>query len=326
MKNLFLILLFSSLFPICGYAFTADEYYHAGFADYQAGKWNNAIPLLENAIQQDPNYWEAYQILAYSYYRLNDIQKCLRNGDASIRIHPNNPTLQNFIDKLKTQNLPAPSVDNQQNNSAVVNPTPIPTLPPIPMTNGSTTPTNIASSKKNSFYFNLSAVTPDYPNGFSTDWTSGGSVGIAYGIDLNKMTSIVLSGQYSTFPFNYTYPGLEYSGGSVHTVMFLVNGKFILVGAENPVAFYVITGLGPTDFIIDTLTATNISTSQTQTYTSTYEADFSLRLGMGIDIKLNKGVALYIESNGVDTFVSQKVATEGYTTNNMFSIGMKFDE
>jgi tetratricopeptide (TPR) repeat protein len=110
MKKTFLALLFWVLIPICGYAATADEYYHAGYTDYQAGKWGEAISYFEGAVQLNPNHWQAYQLLAYSYYRTNDIQKCIQNGDACLKINPNNPTLQNFIDKLKAQNLPAPLI------------------------------------------------------------------------------------------------------------------------------------------------------------------------------------------------------------------------
>lgn len=322
MKRVFFACMFLSLIPICGYAATADEYYNAGFTDYQVGKWGESISYLEAATQQNPNYWQAYQLLAYDYYRTNDIQKCIQNCDASLQINPNNSALQNFVDKLKVQDLPAPSVQNSPNN------------PSGDQTNGNTNespamaqPVLQTSEVYNSFYFNFSGVAPDSPEGFSTDWGAGGSLGVAYGFGLNKMTSIVFSAQYSTFPLTLTYPGLTLSGGGIHTLMFLVNGKFILIGQGNPVAFYLIAGLGPSEFISDALTGTNNSTGQTATETTTAfsETDFALRLGIGIDIRLNNGIALYLESNGVDTFVSPRVTSDGYISNGMFSLGMKFD-
>lgn len=136
MKKAFFTLLFLSLIPVYGHSVTADDNYHSGLTAYQAGKWGEAISYLEGATQLNPNYWEAFQLLGYSYYRINDTPNCIQNCESSLKIHPNNPTLQAFLDKLKTRNLPAPSVDNLQNNfpnsvpskaifqSASVNPNP----------------------------------------------------------------------------------------------------------------------------------------------------------------------------------------------------------
>jgi opacity protein-like surface antigen len=199
-------------------------------------------------------------------------------------------------------------------------------LPPIQTTNGNTTSTNLASEVHNSFYFNLSGVSPSSPADFSNSWGTGESIGLAYGLGLNKVTSIVFSGQFSTFPLTLTYPGVTFTGGGIHTLTFLFNGRFAFSNG-NPVNFYIITGIGPSEFISDPLTGTNNTTGKTATSnaTSISEKDFALSLGIGIDIRLAKSIALYIESTGVDTFVSQKVATEGYLTNGMFSLGMKFD-
>jgi hypothetical protein len=318
-KYLFLTLALLSFlaFNVSGsFAESADDYYHSGLTDYQAGKWEEAVSYLVGAVQQNPNYWQAYQLLAYSYYHLNDIPKCIQNGEASLQINATNPTLQTFVDKLKTQNMSAPSVDAPENNSAVASPIEAPSLPLL----------NSDAKIHNSFYFNLAAVSPYAPSDFANGWTSGGSLGLAYGFGLNKMTSIVLSGQYSTFPYGQTYPGVTLSGGAFHTLTFLVNGKFLLVGAGNPVDFYLITGVGPTEFISDALTGTDNFTGQTATETATQlsELDFALRFGLGIDIRIGNNMFLYLESNGVDTFVSQKVSDQPLT-NNQFSFGMKFD-
>ena len=94
---------------------TADQYYHAGLVSYQGTKWGEAISYLKATVQINPNYWRAFQLLAYAYYQLNDTQDCIQSCDASLQINPNNPSLQKFDDKLKTQNLtPPPIVSPQQ--------------------------------------------------------------------------------------------------------------------------------------------------------------------------------------------------------------------
>jgi hypothetical protein len=326
MKKFLAVVLISFLSPIYGHALDADDYYGQGYTEYQAGNWQAAVGNLKGAIGEDPNDWQAYELLGYSYYRLNDIKQCLHNCKISLRIHPNNPTLQNFVDSFNTQSTPSPlsqspnTFDSEDNQPMVAPPTN--SLPP-----DNSVVNNAVPEKTNSFYVNFGAATPYAPSDFNDGWTSGGSFGIGYGFGLNKVTSIVLSGQYSSFPLNLTEPGYTISGGAFHTLMFLVNGKFVLVGADNPVDFYLIAGLGAAIFTSDPLTVTDNSNNQsaTESATALTETDLALRFGLGIDIRLTKGFFLTIESNGIDTFVSQEVASNGYLTNNLFTVGLKIN-
>jgi hypothetical protein len=45
---------------------------------------------------------------------------------------------------------------------------------------------------------------------------------------------------------------------------------------------------------------------------------------VGVDVRLDKGIYLTVESNGVDTFVSQAV-DESALVNSQFGVGMRFD-
>ena len=110
MKKHIILLLLLTFIPISGFAVTAESYYHDGLTAYQVGKWGEAITYFEGAIQVDPNNWQAFQMLGYAYYRISDTQKRIQNCEASLRLNPNNPTLQTFVDKIKTQNIPAPGV------------------------------------------------------------------------------------------------------------------------------------------------------------------------------------------------------------------------
>ncbi len=83
---------------------TASDYYHEGLTEYQAGNWINSISYLEGAIQQNPNFWQAYQLIGYSYYGMKEIEKSIHCCKASLHIHPDNPTLQGFVDKLRARN------------------------------------------------------------------------------------------------------------------------------------------------------------------------------------------------------------------------------
>jgi opacity protein-like surface antigen len=253
-------------------------------------------------------------------------------------VNPNNPKLEAMVNKLEAQNGPAlpasPDVQSPNNNgSAPVNN--VESEAPINNSSASTAGSNnppamnshpamLDTKLHNSFYFNFSAATPTSPYDFTQSWGTGGSAGLGYGFALSKQTSIILSFQYSTFGFDLLDPGVSWTGGDFHTAMGLVNGKFILVNADNPVPLYIIVGIGGAEFTADTLTGTNISTGNTVTVPGLSETDFAFRFGFGVDIRLDKGLYLTVESNGVDTFVSQSVS-DSQLVNSQFGVGMRFD-
>jgi hypothetical protein len=329
-KSLFAFVVLS-VFPVFGYAMTADEYYHKGLTSYEAGKWGEAISYLEGAIQDNFNHWQAYQLLGYSYYRINEPQKSIQNCEASLKINPNNPTLQTFVDKLKAQNIPAPAIQSGGANAPA-----LPALPPQ-MTNqyqASVVPIPTlrpAETTVNSFYFNGGVAAPYMPEDFTSYWTYGQSFGLGYGIGVNRMTSIVLSAQYCHFFLDadaFGFPSyITMSGGGISTFSFFINGKFILAGKGDPVEFYLIPGLGFSQFMSESLTATNTTTGQTITADEMEisEMGVAFRFGIGIDVRLSKGVYLTVESNGISGSVSDKVFTENVMTSSLFALGMRFD-
>jgi hypothetical protein len=317
MKKILFAFLVLSVFPVFGNAMTADEYYHNGLTSYQAGKWGEAISYLEGAIQENFNHWQAYQLLGYSYYRINDTQKSIQNCEASLKINPNNPALQTFVDKLKAQNIPAPAIQSGGVNA--------PALPALPLTNAK------PEVAVNSFYFNGGVVGPYAPADFVTYWTYGPSLGLGYGIGLNRMTSLVFSAHYSHFSMDQDMfgfpPPFKVTGGSINTFTLLINGKFILVGQGDPVELYLMPGLGFSQFTSEPFTLTDTSTGESITAdeTALSESGVAFRFGIGIDIRLTKGVYLTLESDGISSSVPENVFTEQVMTSSMFSFGMRLD-
>lgn len=84
-------------------AATSWEYYQAGLKYYNQKQYMDSIRYFQAAVQADPNNWQAYQGLAYSYYGQGDRTDCLAAADQSLRINPNNPQLKQFTDALRAQ-------------------------------------------------------------------------------------------------------------------------------------------------------------------------------------------------------------------------------
>ncbi len=80
-------------------AATSQDYYQAGTTLYGQGKWDTAIQYYQAAIQLDPVNWQAYQGLGNTYYRTGKKEEALAAYRKSLAIHPNNPPLQQFVDR-----------------------------------------------------------------------------------------------------------------------------------------------------------------------------------------------------------------------------------
>lgn len=282
------------------YSFTAEDAYQAGLALYKEGQYPQAIVQLQEATRLNPLYWQAYQVLGYSYDQVGNPTAAMDACQASLKINPNNPTLQNYVETtLKPQESSASTSE----------------LPPPPTKAGI----------HNSFYVNVGVASPYAVDAYVNNWSAGYQIGAGYGFGITPNISLVADVHYSNFPLDYNALGLSgYSGGGSHILAFLLNGKFIFVDAGNPVLFYGIVGLGPAIFIEDGISG------QGYNGPGYSEVDVALRLGIGIDVRLNSNIALTLESNGVDTFVSPNVYDSpaggaNVFTNSLFNVGLKFD-
>jgi opacity protein-like surface antigen len=312
--GLFWLLL--SVFASSACAVTAEEAFQVGLADYKQGLYDQCIVEEKAALVLDPNDWQAYQVLGYAYFVEGHVAAALEAYHQSLQINPSNPQLKAAVDKEEknASALPPPPTDDTPNHP--------------PQTNGSQTVTPTPETKlHSSVYFNLAESSPYSPSDFSQNWVTGPSFGAGFGFDLTKQTSIVLSFQYSNFPLSLQEPGETVSGGAFHSAMVLLNGKFTLVNVDNPVLLYIVGGIGGAEFSCDSLFVTDNATGQVYIVTATAlsEIDFAFRLGLGIDIRVGPGVYVTLESNGVDTFVSPAVSTEGPMFNNLLGVGMRFD-
>jgi hypothetical protein len=100
MKKLLFFLAVYAFIPTLVRASDAGDYYTAGLHYYQQGQTDQAIQYCQNAIQADPNFWQAYQVLGYCYYAKKNNAQAILALDKSLEINPNNPQLQQFDNQL----------------------------------------------------------------------------------------------------------------------------------------------------------------------------------------------------------------------------------
>lgn len=82
------------------FAATPAELRQMGAALAQRGLYAKAADYLQQAVQADPNDWQAYEDLGNVRMKLNESAEALEAYRQSLRIHPDNPTLQNLVDNL----------------------------------------------------------------------------------------------------------------------------------------------------------------------------------------------------------------------------------
>lgn len=309
------ILMVLSFMPACLWALTAEDHYNTGYQAYQKGDWATALSELTSATQMNPSYWEAYQLLSYASYKNGNVAQAIQYGDTSLGLFPHNPTLKDFVGRLKSNTMPAPP----DLGGAPQGIGPAANNPDAPPAVQSSDP----NERINSLSFGLGLTSPYAPNDFSDYWGKGFGFGAGYTVGLNRKFSLLMDLHYSNFNWNYTVAGVTTNGGGLNLMDLMVNVRLDFTDRDNPVVFYGLLGAGPSILTIETLTASGPGGSGA--YPGFSETDFGLRLGIGIDVWLVKNLYLTFESNGVDTFTSQKVTTDGYITHSFVNVGLRMD-
>ncbi len=78
----------------------SDRYRSAGNQYYESKDFNKALLYYKAAVQADPQDWIAYQTLGNCEYGLGQRENAVNDFQKSLNLHPNNPSLQNFINQM----------------------------------------------------------------------------------------------------------------------------------------------------------------------------------------------------------------------------------
>jgi tetratricopeptide (TPR) repeat protein len=101
MKKLFLLLLLAVVIP-AGATVPAEDYYNAGIGLFQQKDYENAIKYFHAAIQEKPDFWQAYQFLGEAYYQDSNRTEAVVAIQQSLKLHSNNPELAKFLQMVKS--------------------------------------------------------------------------------------------------------------------------------------------------------------------------------------------------------------------------------
>jgi len=119
--------------PACLMAANSQDFKEGGMALYRAGQYAKALDYFNNAVQADPNDWQAYEDLGDTYSKMDDLANAKNAYQKSLQIHPNNPTVQVLLDNLDdgaAETSPSTTQDNSnfnnlsQDHPALAQPTP----------------------------------------------------------------------------------------------------------------------------------------------------------------------------------------------------------
>ena len=106
-RKIFLILVLL-VCPAASRAASPEDYYNAGMDLFKNHDYEKAVQYFHAAVEQRPDYWQAYQFLGESYYQSANRTEALVAMEESLRLHHDNPGLKKFVSKIKANSPWAP--------------------------------------------------------------------------------------------------------------------------------------------------------------------------------------------------------------------------
>ena len=100
MKKLLLVLALAWV-PSWVLAVAPEDYYNAGMDLFKNHDYEKAIQYFHTAVEERPDYWQAYQSLGSAYYQNGNVTAALMAMGQSLKLHPDNPDLRKFVSKIK---------------------------------------------------------------------------------------------------------------------------------------------------------------------------------------------------------------------------------
>jgi tetratricopeptide (TPR) repeat protein len=97
----------------------AQDFEDQGMALFNRGLFEKSIQYFSQAVQADPEDWQAYVKMGDAYAKLNKNQEALTYYSKSLQINPDNPALRSTVESLKETTDPAASQPKPPDNPAL---------------------------------------------------------------------------------------------------------------------------------------------------------------------------------------------------------------
>jgi tetratricopeptide (TPR) repeat protein len=89
------------LISLTAWAASPEDYYNAGTDLFKNHDYEKAAQYFRAAVDQRPDYWQAYQFLGEAYYQNANRTEAVVAMEESLRLHPDNPDLRKFVVKIR---------------------------------------------------------------------------------------------------------------------------------------------------------------------------------------------------------------------------------
>lgn len=96
-----LLLLAVAWIPSGAYAIAPEDYYNAGMDLFKNRDYEKAVQYFRAAVDERPDYWQAYQFLGEAYYQDANRTEAVVAMERSLKLHPDNPELKKFVLKIR---------------------------------------------------------------------------------------------------------------------------------------------------------------------------------------------------------------------------------
>ncbi len=90
------------LAPVWVWAIAPEDYYNAGMDLFKGRDYEKAVQYFKAAVDERPDYWQAYQFLGEAYYQNSNRTEAVLAMEQSLKLHPDNPDLRKFISKIRS--------------------------------------------------------------------------------------------------------------------------------------------------------------------------------------------------------------------------------
>ena len=102
------LLFLAPSFSRAGFKPTPESDYRKGLELYLQGHYEAALVRFQMAIDENWDFWQAYQMVGYCYFELREREGALKAFEESLKIHSNNPKLAKVYNDLKSGTLDIP--------------------------------------------------------------------------------------------------------------------------------------------------------------------------------------------------------------------------